>query len=277
MRTVPAPVAQGGDAAHAHPAGGSGGGPARLPRSILVAVGAAWALILALEIGGFGDGLHHGELASGTLPLPVSLALFLAAWQVMVVAMMVPSSLPLIRLFDATASRQPRPGAALAALLGGYGLIWGAFGALAFVGDLLLHGVAATWPWLEARPWLPASGVLLLAGAFQFSDLKDRCLTECRHPAGFLLQHYRRGPAGAYRLGRRHGLSCLGCCWALMLVMFAAGVAALWWMAALGSLMLYEKVGRHGPRVARIAGAVFLAMGAALLLWPDHLPALFQA
>jgi predicted metal-binding membrane protein len=249
----------------------------RVPRPVVAAVAGAWALILGIELSGLALHLHHGELAASPLPLPVTLLVFLLAWQVMVTAMMVPSSLPLIRLFTVTSANQPRPWAALAALLAGYGAVWGAFGAIAFTGDMVLHEVAHVWPWLDERPWLIGGSVLVVAGGFQFSGVKDRCLSECRTPAGFLFEHYRRGIGAAYHLGRRHGMSCLGCCWALMLVMFAAGVAALWWMAVLGALMIYEKVGRHGEHVARVAGVAFIALGTVVLLQPEDLPVLLHA
>jgi predicted metal-binding membrane protein len=103
----------------------------------------------------------------------------------------------------------------------------------------------------------------VLAGAFQFSKLKDRCLDHCRHPALFLLRHYRRGVGAGFRLGAFHGLFCLGCCWALMLVMFAVGIANLAWMAPLALLMLYEKAGRHGRRVVRPVGVLLIGLGIA--------------
>ncbi|HZK52255.1 MAG TPA: DUF2182 domain-containing protein, partial [Actinomycetota bacterium] len=107
---------------------------------------------------------------------------------------------------------------------------------------------------------------LALAGLFQFSNLKDRCLRECRHPGPFLLRHYRRGPGAAVELGLRHGLFCLGCCWALMLLMFAVGVANLTWMAVLTALMVYEKTGRLGEWVSRYAGTTFLLMAVVVAL-----------
>jgi predicted metal-binding membrane protein len=128
-------------------------------------------------------------------------------------------------------------------------------------------------PWLQAHSWLIAGGTLLTAGAFQFSALKDRCLSQCRHPGAFLVRHYERGLDGAFRLGRRHGLFCLGCCWALMLLMFAAGVANLWWMAALTALMVYEKTGSQGDRTVPVSGVVLLAWGALVLVHPAWLPA----
>jgi predicted metal-binding membrane protein len=124
-----------------------------------------------------------------------------------------------------------------------YGVIWTAFGVLAFAGDAVVHQIEHDWAWLHERPHVIAGATLLLAGAFQFSDLKDRCLRQCRHPALFLQHHYQRGVGAAFALGRRHGLFCVGCCWALMLVMFAVGIANLAWMAPFALIMLYEKAG----------------------------------
>ncbi len=202
-----------------------------------------------------------------------ALGIFVLAWQLMIAAMMLPSSLPLIRLFRVAAEGQQRPGRATAALIAGYAMVWTAFGVLAFVGDVGLHKLVHAWPWLAAHPQLIAGSVLALAGAFQFSELKERCLTECRHPGSFLVQHYGRGEAAAFRLGRVHGMFCLGCCWALMLVGFAAGVANLWWMAALTALMVFEKTGQGGDRgVAPIGAGLILA--SVIVLMAPGLPLL---
>jgi predicted metal-binding membrane protein len=159
------------------------------------------------------------------------------------------------------------------ALIAGYAMVWTGFGVLAFVGDVGLHKLVHAWPWLAAHPQLIAGSVLALAGAFQFSELKERCLTECRHPGSFLVQHYGRGEAAAFRLGRIHGMFCLGCCWALMLVGFAAGVANLWWMAALTALMVFEKTGRGGDRGVVPIGAG-LIMASVIVLMAPVLPLL---
>jgi hypothetical protein len=148
-----------------------------------------------------------------------------AVWCVMVGAMMLPSAVPLLRLFAEVSGRQARPRRLLACFAAGYLAVWALFGWAALAVDDGVHRVAHALPWLAAHPWLVGAAILGLAGAFQFSSLEDRCLTACRHPAAYPLRHYRRGPAAAYRLGWGHGLSCLGCCWALTLVMFAAGVA----------------------------------------------------
>ncbi len=245
----------------------------RTPVILVGAVAAAWALSIFAQTTGRAVLLNHGHLIEGSAlskppPLWLALPLFLVAWQVMVAAMMLPSSLPMIRVFRVAASRQPRAQAAQAAFLGGYLAVWTGFGALAFLQDVGIHRLVDRTPWLQAHPSVIAGGALALAGAFQFSAIKDRCLTECRHPGAFLLQHYRRGVAEAFAFGRKHGLFCLGCCWALMLVMFAAGVANLWWMAALGAVMFYEKAGRFGDRVTPFVGAGLLTLAALVLVRP---------
>jgi predicted metal-binding membrane protein len=101
--------------------------------------------------------------------------------------------------------------------------------------------------------------LLALAGAFQFSSLKYACLDKCRHPGPFMLRFYRRGARGGLQLGLRHGLFCLGCCWALMLVMFSVGVASLFAMAMLTALMVYEKTQPRGRQVVPVAGVTLFA------------------
>ena len=253
----------------------------RTPTVLVAAIAAAWALSVLAQTSGKAVLLNHGRLIEGAAPffrpppLWVALPLFLLAWQVMVVAMMLPSSLPMVRLFRVAAARQPRPQAVRAAFLGGYLAVWTGFGTLAFLQDVGIHRLVDRTPWLEAHSYVIAGAALALAGAFQFSAVKDRCLSECRHPGAFLLQHYRRGVGEAFRFGRKHGLFCLGCCWALMLVMFAAGVGNLWWMAALGAVMFYEKVGRFGERLTPVVGVVLLALAALVLMHPAGLPAAF--
>ena len=189
----------------------------------------------------------------------IALPAFLLAWQVMLTAMMLPSSLPLIRLFAKASARQPRPRAAMTGFLGGYALVWTAFGAAAFAFDVGVHAAVDASPWLEGHAWVLGAGVLVLAGAFQFSSLKYACLDKCRHPAQFMMRFYERGAGGGFRLGARHGLFCLGCCWALMLVMFSVGVASVLAMAMLTTLMVYEKTQPRGRRVVPAAGATLVA------------------
>jgi len=248
-----------------------------VPRPVILAVAAAWVLAIVVELTGTAEALHHDSLIEGGPPLWAALLLFLLAWQAMVAAMMLPSSLPLIRLFQAVSGAQEHPERARAAFIGGYAAVWTGFGALAFLGDAAVHHTVDAVPWLHERPWLIAGGVLALAGAFQFSELKERCLSKCRMPAPYLMARYRRGAGAGFKLGAGHSLFCLGCCWALMLVMFAAGVAVLWWMAALTLVMVYEKTGRHGRALTPVVGVYLLALGALVLVHPPWLPMPFSS
>lgn len=236
------------------------------PPAIPLAIGASWSLIVAAQVTGAAEIVHHDGLIGAGLPVWMALILFGLSWQTMVVAMMVPTSLPMIRLFRMTSGSQPAQGRVLVAFLSGYTLVWAIFGFAALGGDVLLHRFEDSSSWLSARPWLLPASALALAGVFQFTTLKDRCLRECRHPGPFLLRHYRRGPGAALELGLRHGLFCIGCCWALMLLMFAVGVANLVWLAVLTALMVYEKTGRLGEWVPRYAGATFLFMAVVVAL-----------
>jgi predicted metal-binding membrane protein len=211
--------------------------------------------------------LHHDALIEDGPGAAVGLVLFLLAWQVMLAAMMLPSSLPLVRIFAAASAAAPNRGRALAAFLGAYALVWTSFGMLAFAGDAGLHALVNASPWVEEHEWAIAPSVLMLAGAFQFTPLKDACLRSCRHPASFMHRHYRRGTTAAFRLGARHGVFCVGCCWALMLVMFAVGVANLIWMALLTALMVHEKTRPLGARTVPLTGVTLLALGSTLFLW----------
>ncbi len=244
----------------------------RLPAAVPVAIALAWAAAVAAHATGVADRFHHDALlAHGGLGL-AGVGGYALVWCVMVAAMMLPSAVPLLRLF---AEGVGPPGAARPAA----GLLRrrvpGGVGAVRVGGAGVRRRRAPPGPrpaLAGGAPWLVGAATLGLAGAFQFSSLKDRCLTACRHPAAYLLRHYRRGPAAAFRLGWGHGLYCLGCCWALMLVMFAVGVTDLRWMAALAALMAYEKIGRHGQAVAAAAGVVALALALLVALHPAWMP-----
>lgn len=240
--------------------------PADLPWPIVAAIVAAWALAAAAQATGAGALLHHDALAEEG-PSAVGALLFLAAWQVMIAAMMLPSTLPLLRLFAVASACAPKRSRALAAFIAGYAVVWSAFGAAAFASDLGLHAVVDASSWLSAHQWALGGAVLALAGLFQFTRLKDACLDNCRHPAQFLTRYYERGVAGGFRVGARHGVFCLGCCWALMLVMFAAGFASLLVMALLTAVMVHEKTRPAGARMAPVSGVVLLALAAWVLAY----------
>jgi predicted metal-binding membrane protein len=208
--------------------------------------------------------LHHGADGSVGLPGPGRLAAYAAIWVVMVGAMMLPTTVPMARLVASVTARVADTGAVLTTLYASYLVVWSGFGAAALVGDVGVQAAADRWAWLGAHRGLVLAGALALAGGFQFSRLKDRCLTACRDPMSMLWQHYRRGMAGGWRLGTRHALNCLGCCWALMLLLFGTGVGSLVWMLGLTAVMVAEKTARWGARLSAPVGAALL-VGAALV------------
>ena len=238
---------------------------------VLVTIATAWCLAIGVQYGGIAQVIHHDSLIEGGLPLAAALALFLLAWQAMIAAMMLPSSLPLIVLFERTSAAVPDRGQVRAAFLGGYTAVWSLFGVAAFLSDAGLHRLVDASPWLAAHPNVIAGTTLTLAGAFQFSSLKEACLRACRNPGVYLMNRYRRGARAAFRLGWGHGIFCLGCCWALMLVAFAMGMANLWWMVGFTALMVFEKVGRHGDRAVAPIGIGLISAGALMILG-DGLP-----
>jgi predicted metal-binding membrane protein len=250
-------------------AAGVGTQPGRVPTSVVAAITTAWVVAIGAELTGTAALVHHDALVHAHVPLWAAAGIFVVAWQLMIAAMMLPSSVPLVRSFRFVSAAQPRPDRALGALLAGYAAVWSVFGFLAFVGDVGLHRLVHTWGWLGTHEYVIAGSALVIAGAFQFSDLKDKCLRECRHPGPFLMQRYDRGTAAAYRLGVAHGKFCLGCCWALMLVGFAAGVANLWWMAALTAVMVAEKASRSGDRLVRPIGFFLIGAGAFVFATPS--------
>jgi predicted metal-binding membrane protein len=226
---------------------------------ILLVVVAAWTAALAVELTGHASALSHGSLIEGSLPLPVAVVVFVAAWELMIVAMMLPATLPLLNLFATASSRHAHSVWARTMFIAGYLTVWTAFGALAFMGDVCVHRLVESSPSLSAHPRWVATSLLLVAAGAQALPLTKACLRACRHPLGYLLQHYRPGARAAFQLGRAHGFYCLGCCWALMLVMFATGVASVGWMAVLAAVMAYERLGRHGEVVRPAAGLVLAA------------------
>ena len=242
-----------------------------LPRPILAGIAAAWAAAIAAQFAGVAALANHDALLTGDRP-PLALAVLIAilAWQVMIAAMMLPSSLPLVRLYSRATERAPQRGRSMVAFIGGYALIWSAFGLAAFGADASLHAAVNASPWLSDHDWWIGGSVLALAGAFQFTSLKDACLDKCRHPAQFMRRYYERGAGGGFRLGARHGAFCVGCCWALMLVMFAAGVASLVWMALLTALMVHEKTRPTGAKAIPVSGVALLGAASIVLMYSAY-------
>jgi len=202
--------------------------------------------------------------------------IFLAGWIVMLMAMMLPSEIGYVRVFAALTEEQsasrPEGRARFAIFVAGYGLAWTLYGTVAFALDAVIREAAFSFvSWARAGPLL-AGAVLVLAGLYQISRLKEACLTHCRTPLSYFARHWRPGGAGALRMGLAHGLVCVGCCWALMAVMFAVGAMSLIWMGLLGLLMFAEKVLPVGHRLALPIAVFLCAMGAWIAVSPDTAP-----
>ncbi len=237
-------------------------------------IAGAWAVCLWVESTGNAAQLHHHALYESGRPFWIAALLVLAAWQLMTAAMMLPSSLGFIRLYAATASRAPRFPLTLFLFLTAYFAVWTAFALGAFAADMQLHRAVNAWPWLRAHAALIPAGTLALAAVYQFTPLKDACLKACRHPGMYLVRYYRRGAMNGLRTGFGHALYCLGCCWALMLVMFAAGVAHLAWMGVLAAIMFVEKATPSGNRIVAPVGVAFGILAGIALFAPGIIPGL---
>jgi predicted metal-binding membrane protein len=229
---------------------------------------AAWGVSAWLEVGGGGAGLHHHALYHSGLPLWWAAILLLGAWQVMTAAMMLPTSLPLIHLFVSVAQGKPGFRAAVTLFLLAYFGVWTGFALAAFIGDMELHRLVHAWPWLRSHPEIIPAATLSIAAVYQVTPLKNACLRECRDPRAYLVRHYRRGALGGFELGLGHGIYCLGCCWALMLLMFAAGVAHLGWMGVLAAVMLGEKTFPGGQRLTQPLGLALALLALGTLILP---------
>jgi len=185
-------------------------------------------------------------------------------WTVMMVGMMTGSAAPVLFLFAAMhagrgSQRAPRVVLAFGA---GYLLVWTAFSAIAALAQGGLHQAAMLSAAMTTSDARLSGGILAAAGVYQLTPFKGACLTHCRSPLGFLMSHWRDGTSGAVRMGIEHGTYCLGCCWALMGVLFVVGVMNLGWVAALAIFVLVEKIGPAGVWVARAAGVAMVAAGA---------------
>lgn len=199
--------------------------------------------------------------------LPVTISVFLLMWLAMMVAMMLPSSWPMLELYRKTASSSGQKRlATLTLLVGtGYFAVWTAFGGLVFTaGSLISVQAMRSAAFSYAVPLLAGCG-LIFAGIYQISPWKQACLRHCRSPLMFLGHVFEPGARGALRVGLTHGLFCLGCCWALMLIQAILGVMNLGAMILVAALIGAEKLWTRGPALARVVGVLAILAGAYFL------------
>jgi predicted metal-binding membrane protein len=223
----------------------------------------AWLALLLWEGSPYGHYLHHdgvGGVGGLDGSLAIGATFFTLGWTLMIVAMMLPSSVPLVVTFAMLVARRARPMRLVGLLLLGYLLVWAGFGLAAWVADRGIHAAVEALPWLAEHPQLIIGATLLAAGLWQFSPLRDRCLDECRSPLGFVLNRWRGTSERreALLMGIAHGAFCVGCCWSLMLVMFGVGISSLSAMLVLGGLTAVEKNLPQGRRLTRPLGVVLV-------------------
>lgn len=237
-----------------------------------------WLALMGLAILAWGylimHGMHapmsmNGNMAGtdeGGLSLLVTATLM---WSVMMVAMMLPSASPMMLSFLKIHQQRERKLSASRntwLFVAGYLAVWLTFAVIAAVIQWALQQGALLSSSMGHVTPLLGGALLMTAGAFQFSGLKQACLSKCRSPLSFLMTEWREGKSGALIMGIRHGAYCTGCCWALMLLMFVGGVMSLVWMAGLAVYFLAEKLLPQAEKISRISGALFAVAGIVILL-----------
>jgi predicted metal-binding membrane protein len=236
--------------------------------AILLALAAvAWWSTLgnARDMSSMVQGFAH---VGAAMPFGMSALVFMVMWTTMMIAMMFPTIAPIVLLHRMVVRRRGEGIMPTVAFGSGYLAVWAAVGVLplaALIGFRQINDAGV----LVDRA---GGAVLVLAGAYQFTRWKETCLRACRSPLSFLMTHdFGHGSAGAFRAGASHGLYCLGCCWALMAVLFVVGLMNLSWMAAIAVVFLAEKNWRHGVGLTKVVGTAVLGLGIAVLVYPSLL------
>lgn len=235
---------------------------------VLPLVSWMWIVVMARDMYGPMAG------ASAWMMTPVwdarHLALLWAMWAVMMVGMMLPSATPMLLLYGTVARRSATEASAASvqiyALAAGYLVAWALFSLGATALQRLLATLLLVSSMMEVTGPFAGATLLLIAGVYQLTPLKQACLRTCQSPFGFLMSRWRTGRSGAFRMGLEHGALCVGCCWALMLLLFAGGVMNLAVIAALTALVAFEKLTPFGAQGARVSGVLLMAAAVWMLV-----------
>ena len=236
---------------------------------LLAVIALAWLSLWVWGQSPYGRFLDHEALTEVSGEDAGLLVFFVAGWTLMVFAMMLPTSLPLVTLFHTVISDRPHPTRLIVLLITGYLAVWMGFGFVLHLADLAVHEVAEYSGWLDANYWVIGASTLLVAGVYQFTPLKYHCLDKCRSPFSFIASHWSGGNESvqSIRLGMDHGLFCVGCCWSLMLLMFGVGAGNLGWMLVLGAVMAIEKNMPWGRRLSAPLGVTLICGGLATAIY----------
>lgn len=236
--------------------------------ALTVLTGAAWALTVyqALSMNAPMEGMS--DMAMSGMPAAgwsfASAGVFLGVWTVMMAAMMLPATAPMILVFVSAQAQHERPTAVPTwTFVAGYLLVWLVAGAVVYVLGQVGSNLATLITPTDLVSWKPIAlgATLVAAGLYQFTPLKRVCLSHCRSPLAFVAQHWRDGRLGALQMGISHGTYCLGCCWALFAVLVAAGLMSLAWMLLLTLVVFVEKVVPQGQRISTAIGIAFVGLG----------------
>ena len=205
---------------------------------------------------------------------------YVGIWTTMMAAMMLPSALPMVVLFSRVSRERARRGFAELVpswlFVAGYLAVWTAYGLVAYGIYRAVIAAGTEWlAWDRAGPYV-AGAALAAAGLYELTPLKDVCLRHCRSPLHFLLHDWREGRLGAFRMGAEHGAFCVGCCWGLMLALFALGVMSLFWMAVVAAVILAEKLAPAGDRLTRLFAVALIALGVWVAAAPASVPGLVE-
>ena len=233
---------------------------------LLLAVAAWWLTIRrSADMTGMVQGLAQ---VGGPMSFDMVAPVFLAMWVTMMVAMMFPTIAPIVLLHRMVIRRHGGGSAATVSFVGGYLLVWAAAGVVPLLTLQGFREVSSDSMWIGRL----CGAVLVVAGAYQFTPWKQACLRACRTPLTFLSTHdFGSGLRGTVRAGVSHGAYCLGCCWALMAVLFTVGLMNLTWMAGLAVVFLAEKNWKYGVALTRVVGTAVAVLGLLLLVQPEFL------
>ncbi len=208
-----------------------------------------------------------------------SLGWYVGIWVTMMAAMMLPSAAPMILLFHRVSGERARRGQSHVptwVFVSAYIAAWTIYGLAAYgLYRLVVHFAGDALAWDRAGPYV-AGGAIALAGLYELTPLKSVCLRHCRSPLHYVLGGWRSGRLGALQMGAEHGTYCVGCCWGLMVVLFALGVMSLTWMAVVAALILAQKVLPQGEVLTRAFAVAFVAVGAWVAVAPGSVPGLTQ-
>jgi len=275
--------ATGHELTHLSPAASRLGAVFARPKTLAVMCVVTLAALGWLTLGLLLSGMPAFDALCRSLAVPngtwgaAGFALVALMWGAMTLAMMLPSAAPMILTYSEiadTAARKGEPIVSPFMIAAGYTAVWFGFALVATIVQLVLARAALLDAGMVSVSGLFSGAIFIAAGVYQFSELKHACLRQCQHPFPFFFAHWQTTPRGVFRLGVKQGLYCLGCCWAMMLVMFAVGVMNVLWMAALGMVMTIEKIGT-GKRFTYAVGVALIAIGVVFVLsaFASHWPA----